>query len=313
MSDVIAVPPVAERERAFEELVVHLLDLGGLYDHLLIAGGNDDAIARDEMPDALVTELLFLTRLQFDAACHDLTDPWLSHAAPTHIRPVLEGMAQIAFVLGHETDTPVGTSAQRAACLALARARETHRAMVGAHPDSVPDGNLEEGRRHVRFFEDVHNRLGCPYVEDLSSWPCCEEGGTACKHRDLWPCRRVLKPAPRLLSSPTLARLGKRMSFPFTDLEQASSLVVHQSLVDRMMRDTGEGRNELRGATYKERALALAMAFSAYGTSLGWAMETVDPTASSVLRQYASKVWIRPDLAAIMADEWDFEPTTPAT
>lgn len=55
------------------------------------------------------------------------------------------------------------------------------------------------------------------------------------------------------------------------------------------------------------------MAFSAYGTSIGWAMETVDPAASSVLRQYASEAWIRPDLAAIMADEWDFEPTTPAT
>ena len=49
MSDVIAVPPVAEREQGFKR--------AGLYDHLLIEGGNNDAIARDDMPDALLTEL----------------------------------------------------------------------------------------------------------------------------------------------------------------------------------------------------------------------------------------------------------------
>jgi hypothetical protein len=42
MSDVIAVPPVAEREQGFKELVVHLLDLGGLYDHLLTSGPRNE-------------------------------------------------------------------------------------------------------------------------------------------------------------------------------------------------------------------------------------------------------------------------------
>ena len=41
-------------------------------------------------------------------------------------------MAQIAFILGHETDHPLGTYQQRATCLALARAREEHEAMTQA-------------------------------------------------------------------------------------------------------------------------------------------------------------------------------------
>jgi hypothetical protein len=45
MSDVIAVPPMAEREQGFTELVVHLLDLGGLFDHLLIEGETPLSLA----------------------------------------------------------------------------------------------------------------------------------------------------------------------------------------------------------------------------------------------------------------------------
>src|SRR5258708_7189924 len=236
-------PEPDNREKRFHELILHALDLGGLNDHLLQISGNNVAVARDDMPDALLTEMLFLTRLQFDALCHDLTDAWHAHAAPTHLRPVLEGMAQIAFILGHETQNPVGTSEQRAACLALARAREAHRAMDTANPASVPPGNLEEGRLRVTFFEEIHDRVGCPFPADLANWPCREGDGQVCRHRDLWPCKREFKPAPRLLSSPTLSRLSQRMSFPFTDLEQASSLVLHQSLLDRMMVDTGQGTN----------------------------------------------------------------------
>ena len=294
-----------DREQRFGELVVHAVDMGHLYDHLMQSRGHNLPVARDDMPDALLTEILHLTRLQFEALCHDLTDPWLSHAATTHLRPVLEGMAQIGFILGHETSTPVGTSQQRAACLALARARETHRAMVAANPRSVPDGNLEEGRQQVRTFEQIHDRVGCPYVEDPAAWPCKETHGGPCRHRELWPCKRVTKPAPRLLSSPTLLRLSATMSFPFTDLEQASSLVIHQSLIDRMMGVTEDGTNALRNATYKERALALAMALSAYGGCLGWVMETVDMPAAGALGRYASDTWKRQDLAEIMADEWD--------
>ncbi len=293
------------REQRFGTLVIHAVEMGHLYDHLVQSRGHNQPVARHDMPSALLTEILHLTRLQFEALCHDLLDPWLSHAASTHLRPVLEGMAQLGFILGHETTTPVGTSRQRAACLALARARESHRAMVAASPRSVPDGNVEEGSRQVRAFEQLHEIVGCPYVDDPAAWPCREAHGGPCRHRELWPCKRITNPAPRLLSSPTLLRLSKTMSFPFTDLEQASSLVIHQSLIDRMMSATSDGTNALRNATYKERALTLAMALSAYGGSLGWVMETMDMPAAGALGRYASDTWRRDDLAEIMRDEWD--------
>jgi hypothetical protein len=295
-----------DRESQFHELLVHVVGAGELFDRLLIAAGKNDPLDRDDMPAYLLFEVMHLTRLQFEAACHDLADPWLSYAAGSHLRPVIEGMGHIAFVLGRETEHPVGTSEQRAGCLALARAREAHKAMAEAdRPETVPAGNVEAGREWVAFNEGVHSRLGCPFPESISDWPCTEPDGAPCKHRELWPCRRVRSPAPRLLTSPTMRRLSAKMSFPFRDLEQAWSLVLHQSLIDRMMVDTGRGTNAFRNATYKDRALTLAMGLSAYSQSLGWVMETNDVAAASVLRAYVGSTWSRPDIVAIMAGEWD--------
>jgi hypothetical protein len=46
------------------------------------------------------------------------------------------------------------------------------------------------------------------------------------------------------------------------------------------MGDTGRGTNAFRNATFKERALAMAL--SAYAGSLGWVMETIDMPAAGV-------------------------------
>lgn len=293
-----------DREQRFRELIVHAVDLGGLYDHLLVVSGKNVAVARDDMPDALLNEMIHLTRLQFDAMCHDLTDSWLSHAAPTHLRSVLEGMAQIAFILGHETDYPIGTPRQRATCLALAREREAYAAMETADPSSVPPGNADLARLRVEWFEELHERVVCPYPKDPRDWPCRKPDGTPCDHRSVWPCN--LRPAgPSKLTTPTLRRLTERMKFGFRALEQASSLVLHLSLIDRMLGDSGQGQNTFRHATYKERALTLAMGLSAYGESLGWVMETIDLAAASVLGKYVSDTYSRPDLAEIMSDGWD--------
>ena len=113
-----------DREREFRDLLDHAMGTGELFDRLLIASRNNTPLDRDDTPASLLFEILHLTRLQFDAMCHDLSHPFLAHAAATHLRPVLEGTGYIAFMLGHETDNPIGTSAQRATCLALARSRE---------------------------------------------------------------------------------------------------------------------------------------------------------------------------------------------
>src|SRR5438309_129339 len=94
-----------DREAQFEELLIHAVGIGEVFDRLLIASGNNTPLDRADMPNFLLFEILHLTRLQFDAMCHDLSHPFLAHAAPTHLRPVLEGTGYIAFILGHETDS----------------------------------------------------------------------------------------------------------------------------------------------------------------------------------------------------------------
>ena len=87
-------------------------------------------------------------------------------------------MAQVAFILGRETSHPVGTTQQRATCLALARVREERDAMIAAHPNGVPEGNVKESQERVAIFEDLHLRLGCPYPEDGRDWLCRKEQPT---------------------------------------------------------------------------------------------------------------------------------------
>jgi hypothetical protein len=296
--------PGDDHEARFHALIDYAQEISVGFDSLLISTGNDQPQARDDMPNALLFELEYLCRVQFDAACHDLKDPWLSHAAPTHLRPLLEGMAQIAFILGHETEHPIGTSQQRATCLGLARVREERDAMASANPDGVPEGNVKETQERVDIFEDMHQRAGCPYAEDVRDWPCRNDDGKPCDHRSAWPCKT--KPAAaRRLTTPTIRRLTKRMDFRFRDIEVASSLVLHMLLADRLWVDTGQGTNAFAAAQYGMRASTLALALSSYGVSLGWVMDTLSLPAALVLRDYVAAMWKQPDMLEIGSGTWD--------
>ena len=291
-------------EVRFQALLDYAASVGALSDQLLIDLGKNVSLQRDDLPDALLLELLTLSRLQFEATCHDLAHPWFSHAAATHLRPVLEGMAHIAFVLGHETYAPLGTSQQRATCLALARAREEYQAMADADPKTMAAGNPAEGLKRVQFYEELHDRVGCPYIEDPRAWPCRKDDNTPCDHRSAWPCRQK-RASPRMLTSPTMRLLSKRLSFNFREVEQASALVLHLMLWDRMMVDTGEGTNALTNATYSSRAATLAMALSAFGECIVWVMETVNALAAHVLGDYIKAMWDKPDMVEIGTGAWD--------
>lgn len=293
-----------DREARVRALLDYAVSVGALSDQLLIDIGENVRLHRDDMPDALLLELLTLSRLQFEAVCHDLGHRWFAHVAATHLRPVIEGMAHIAFVLGHETNTPIGTSKQRAACLALARVREEYQAMSDADPKTVPPGNVAEGLKRVQFYEELHDRLGCPYIENPRAWPCRKDDKTPCDHRSAWPCRQK-RAAPRMLTSPTVKLLSERLSFNFREVEQASSLVLHLMLWDRMMVDTGTGTNEFADATYSTRAATLAMGLSAFGECIVWVMETINVPAAHVLSAYIKATWDKPDMVEIGTGAWD--------
>lgn len=184
------------------------------------------------------------------------------------------------------------------------RVRARPRDQPARRHGGVPEGNVEEAGLRVQFYEKLHERVGCPFIADKAAWPCREEDGSPCRHQQFWPCRRR-KPAPRLLTTPTTQRLSLRMSFPFRDLEQASSLVLHLSLIDRMVVDSGQGTSAFAPATYVTRTSNLAMGLSAYGPALWWIMDTIDRAAADVLRAYIASTWRRPDLQEIQTGAWD--------
>ncbi len=290
-----------DHERRFHALVDQCEQIGALFDHLLEVSGNDEPQSRIDMPGGLLFELVYLSRLQLDATCHDLRHPWMSHAAATHLRPLLEGMALVAFVLGHETEHPVGASEQRATCVALARVREEFEAMSAAQRDHVPEGNFAEAQERIDILEKLHERIGCPYTDDPRDWPCRRPDGTVCDHRSAWPCR--IQTARRLTST-TTRLLSERMDFPFREIEQTSSLVLHMMLADRLWRDTGQGTNEFVPVSYVMRASTPALALSAAGATLAWVIETLSPAAGVVIRKYMSDFWDIPDMKEIGTGEW---------
>ena len=91
--------PADEYEPRFHALIEGAAQLGSSFDTLLAETSYGTLVNREVMPDFVVFELVHLTRLQFEAACRDLADPWFSHAAPSHLRGVLEGCAYVAFIL----------------------------------------------------------------------------------------------------------------------------------------------------------------------------------------------------------------------
>ena len=293
-----------DHERRFHALVDQAEQIEALFDRLLQVSGNDELQSRVDMPGGLLFELVYLSRLQLDAVCHDLRHPWMSHAAATHLRPLLEGMALVAFVLGHETDHPVGTSEQRAVCVSLARVREESEAMNAAQRDHVPEGNFAEHQERIKILEEMHRRIGCPYIEEPREWPCRKPDGKVCDHRSAWPCR-TQPPTARKLTSTTTRQLSQRMKFPFREIEQTSSLVLHMMLADRLWRDTGQGTNEFVPASYLMRASTLALALSAAGATLTWVIETLSPAAAVVLRKYMTDFWDLPDMKEIGTGAWD--------
>lgn len=289
-------------EAKFHALIDYAERLSGGIDSLLLASGHDEPLVRDDMPNGLLYELEYLCRVQFDATLHDLRHTWLSHVAPTHLRPLLEGLAQIAFILGNETEHPVGTAQQRATCLGLARVREEREAMTAAHPETVPARNIKEAAERVAIFEELHQRFGCPYPEDPRDWSCRNDDGKVCDHRSMWPCKG--HPA-RKLTSPTIRRLSKRYDFNFREVEVASSLVLHMLLADRMWVDTGHGTNAFANAKYLMRASTLALTVSTYGLSIGLILDSVEPKAGLAVKAYMSALWKHPDMIEIGTGAWD--------
>ena len=247
--------------------------------------------------------LSYLASVQHRSILWLLADGWTSYAAEIQSRGLLEFLAHVAFVLGKETDSPVGTTRQRAICLSLARAREEYQVLKAAEDA----GKLEAGRavpalERVRLYENLHRTEGCSWPS--GPWPCLVDG-KPCKHKGQWPCRDTQNPRPRVMVRYSIDLLSRRLKRAgLLDLYITSSLLAHQELLDRIFRSVGD-RDIPSPATYQYRAIILAAALSAYGQGLGWILEFYSADAAKELGGAWNQIYQRREFAEAVAGSWD--------
>ncbi len=291
-------------EAEFRLLLVAAGKSRTLFDDQLMALAGQKNLDRQDLPEYLLISLSYLASVQHRSALLLLSDATASYGAEIQCRGLLEFLAHIAFVLGKETDTPVGSPRQRAICLSLARAREEFQVIDSAETSGkVPKGRAAGAKERVDIYTKLHDDEGCPWTPE-ASWPCAI-GGRPCRHHSEWPCKHA-KARPRTLVRPTIELLADRLKRPWLlDLYVTSSLLAHQALIDRIVHANADGVDLPAPATYRYRALILSAALTAYGQGLGWILETYSPAASNALGEEWDQIYSVPGFDDAINGRWD--------
>ena len=295
----------ANIERRFFGLLETAGHARAQFDSRLLAVSGEKLLSRSDLPEYLLIGLSYLASMQHRAVLRLLTDPDCAFAAEIQIRGLLEFLAHVAFVLGKETDTPVGTARQRAICLSLARSCEEYLWLVEAEDT----GKIERGRgaralERVWGYLDTHQAEGCPWLP-ASDWPCRTQDGRACRHHSQWPCRSLRSPRPRALVRYTIELLSQRLNrADLLDLYVTGSLMAHQGLLDRIIR-ANDNVDLPSPATYQYRALILSAAVGVYGQALGWILASYSPEAANDMKAWYDGFYNLSDLNSAIAGEWD--------
>jgi len=141
--------------------------------------------------------------------------------------------------------------------------------------------------RKVReLYEAIHDEIGCLWEADTVKWPCRRArshrgaGPNRCRHQENWLCRP--KKRPHQLVGVTLEGLEREL-WPrkprrrfLLDHHRVSSIQIHQSLVERVLRDDKHGQDLRSPATFAERYSLLVKVFSLYAMYLRWLLATYD-------------------------------------
>jgi len=136
-----------EKDQRFAVLLTIAGQARSYFDDALIRVASSEHLSRTDLPDYLLIGMSYLASYQNQALLWCLAKPEASYGAEILARGLLEFLAQTAFVLGKETDSPIGTPEQRAACVSLARAREEYKILYEARDAGAvdrPAGNALE-------------------------------------------------------------------------------------------------------------------------------------------------------------------------
>jgi hypothetical protein len=275
------------------------------YDDRLLKVAPKLELDRVDLPEYLLVGTSYLAGLQHAAELRLLADRRVSFAAEVQLRVLLEFLALVAFVLGKETDDPVGTPRQRAICLSLARSREEFQMVnAAAALGKTSKDQVAVVAERVSIYSRLHDEDGCPYVEDVKLWGCREGDGQPCLHRSQWPCRQD-PPRPRTIVQSTTNRLAVRLKrHGLPDLYMTSSMMIHLGLLDRLTAMPG-AVDIPRDANYRERAGRLAMGLTLYGRALGWILELYSADSAKELGAWFGRLCDHPTMKAAMVGELD--------
>jgi hypothetical protein len=215
----------------------------------------------------------------------------------------------------------MGSVLQRSACLALARARETEEMIApAARAKKTGKVNANRAAKIATAYQAFHDReSGCPWIADPRAWPCkklrshpCSPQEKRCRHQETWPCGYGKKQArPHQLVGVTIEGL-ERQWWPrkksrrwLTDLYKVSSVMTHQSLFGRLVRDTGKGLDVRTSATYAQRGALLGEAVSLYAPLLGWVLTEQSPAEAAELQRWVQALYKLPAFTGSISGQLD--------
>lgn len=284
-------PTLTALERQFRSLLDHEKRMRHAYELRLHRAKGPCVVTRDDQPDFLLAELSFRAHQQFAVVMHLLRHPRLAYGAEEHIRGLVEYVGYVGFVLGKETPNPVGSSAQRATCLSVARSRERLEALVNPFDKRASSPQKVKAEQTVLDgYEELHLKLGCPWGA-VKMWPCRDDMGQPCEHRGAWPCRRVDRPMAQVVVAGTLkglARLIPRLQW-MPDLHKSASIVSHYSMPERFLVARPDGLGGETDATFKQRALWYVAASTLYAHALGWTLEYHSASAAGSFQRWGRR------------------------
>jgi len=294
-----------EKDQRFAVLLTIAGQARSYFDDALIRVASSEHLSRTDLPDYLLIGMSYLASYQNQALLWCLAKPEASYGAEILARGLLEFLAQTAFVLGKETDSPIGTPEQRAACVSLARAREEYKILYEARDAGAVDRPAGNALERVWMYLDLHEQLGCP--GRTTPWLCLGDDGKTCRHKSQWPCFHESDPRPRVTVRHTLERLALRLNRPWLlHLYITSSLISHQQMIDRIVH-WAEGQDlDLPGPpSYQYRAIVLSASVGAYGQALGWILESHSIEESRKLEPYFAVLYQMPDWQSVASGAWD--------
>jgi hypothetical protein len=191
----------------------------------------------ESYPDMTLFRLERWATIQFGGALRLLERPDTAYVAEVVLRGLGENLAHVWWI---QQGTAEGQDSRRCRALRLENgmALELVDAIARAKPEAVPAGSAEAARDRLDHMAKLSQQAGCK--------------GKARRYGSV---------------SPTLKELDEILQFGWLhDLWSVGSMVGHQGMLDRIMRDMGDGTTVVgEPSTINEAGILLERVTSVYG------------------------------------------------